>query len=117
MASVVENREVVSRHYLEQLQTTLESDGDDRLARALTECDTIRFGLDWVTCLGMTGLIAALVHFIYLGDNWSCAVVAIAAVLLVTINRSVDQLLLSYYNRRFYEAIPHDLRWCFRRTP
>jgi hypothetical protein len=117
MASVVQNREVVSRHYLEQLQSTLESEGDDRLARALAECDTVRFALDWITCLGMTGLVALLVRSVVLAQGWQCVAIVSAAALLVIINRSASQLLLGHYNRRFYDALPDDLRWCFRQAP
>ena|ERR1700678_2593722 len=117
MESVIENREVVSRHYLEQLRIQLEREGDDRLARELDDCDTLRFTLEWITCLAATGLITLFVQSAWLTHDGYCLTLVLAGVLLGVINRAVNQRLLCRYNRRFYEAIPENLRWCFRRTP
>jgi hypothetical protein len=117
MECVIGKREVVSRHYLEQLRIKLQREGDDRLARQLDDCDTLRFALEWITCLAATGLITLLVQSAWLAHGWYCLTIVLAGGLLGVINRAVDQRLLCRYNRRFYEAIPEDLRWCFRRTP
>jgi len=117
MGRVVANGEVVSRHYLDQLQINLKRDGDDRLARALADCDTVRFALTWITCLVASVLLTFFVRSEFLAHGWDCAAIVLAGALLGIMNRAVDQRLLRHYNRRFYEAIPEDLRWCFRRTP
>ena len=117
MESVIGNREVVSRHYLEQLRTKLERDGNDRLARELDDYDTLRFTLEWITCVAAAGLITLFVQSAWLTHGWYCLTIVLAGVLLGVINRAVDQTLLCRYNRRFYEDIPEDLRWCFRRVP
>jgi hypothetical protein len=117
MECVVENRAVVSRYYLEQLQISLERDGDERLAQALGECDTIRFGLSWITSLVVAILLALFVRSAFLADGWHCLFIFWDGAILFMISRAVDQRLVSHFNRRFYESIPDDLRWCFRRMP
>jgi demethoxyubiquinone hydroxylase (CLK1/Coq7/Cat5 family) len=117
MECVVENEEVVSRHYLEQLQIKLERNGDDRLARALADCDILRFALQWTACLAAAVLLTMFVRSAFLAQGWYCLGIVLGGALLGTIVRAVDRRLLRHYYRRFYAAIPEDLRWCFRQTP
>ena len=116
MESVVEDKEVVSRHYLEQLQIKLVREGDDRLARALDDYDTLRFSLEWITSLAAAFLLTFFVRSVFLAEG-NCLAIALAGSLLGIVNRTIDILLLRHYNRRFYEAVPENLRWCFRRMP
>jgi demethoxyubiquinone hydroxylase (CLK1/Coq7/Cat5 family) len=117
MECVVEKEEVVSRHYLEQLQIKLERVGDDRLARALADCDILRFAIQWTSCLAAAVLLVMFVRSALLAQVWHCLAMVLGGALLGSILRAVDRQLLRHYHRRFYEAVPEDLRWCFRRTP
>jgi hypothetical protein len=117
MPNVVEGREVVSRRYLEQLQINLKRDGDDRLACAMADCDIVRFTLEWITCVVAAILLTLFVRSAFLGHSLDCFFIMFAGAVLFLINRVTDQRLVRHYNRRFYESIPEDLRWCFHRQP
>jgi hypothetical protein len=114
---VLENGEVVSRHYIERLRDNLKMIGDTRLDRALAECDTIRFALAWMTCLAATVLLSFFLESVFLGDGLDGSLMVLAAVILAIMNRAVDRRIVRHYNKRFFEAIPENLRWCFRRKP
>jgi len=117
MADVIVNSEWVSRHYLEQLQANLKRDGDDRLTRALEDCDVFRFSLSWITYFGVAILLTMLVRSACLGNGLDCFLIMLIGAALGLIYREGDRRLIRHYNRRFYEAVPEDLRWCFRRKP
>jgi hypothetical protein len=115
--SVFENGQVASRHHIERLGEKLKMIGDTRLNRALAECDTIRFALAWITCLAATVLLMFFIESAFLSDALDCSMMILAGAILAIVNRGIDRRLVRYYNKRFYEAIPEDLRWCFRQTP
>ncbi len=117
MADVIENSEWVSRHYLEQLQANLKRDGDDRLTRALEDCDVSRFTLAWVTSIAAAILLTIFVRSAFLGNGLDCFLITLIAAALGLIYREGDRRLFRHYSRRFYEAVPEDLRWCFRGKP
>jgi hypothetical protein len=114
MADVVENSEWASRHYLEQLQANLKRDGDDRLTRALADYDVSKFALSWITSVAAAILITIFVRSACLGNGLDCILIMLIGVVLGLIYREGNQRLFRHYNRRFYEAVPEDLRWCFR---
>jgi len=117
MERVVENDEVVSRHYIERLRDNLKMMGDNRLDRALAECDTVRFALAWITCLAATVLLSFFLESAFLADGLDCSIMVLAGVILVIVNRAVDRRVVRHYNKRFFEALPENLRWCFRQKP
>jgi len=116
MECVVEDREVVSSHYLEQLQVTLTREGDDRLARARDDYNTLRFALEGFTSIAAVVLLTFFVRSAFLAEGWNCLALALAGPLLGMAYRVIHLGLLRHYNRRFYELVPEDLRWCFRRS-
>jgi len=116
MECVVEEREVVSSHYLEQLRTTLTEEGDDRLARALDDYNTLRFALEGITSIAAVVLLTFLGRSAFLEEWPNCVAIALGGVLLGIVWRAINLGLVRHYNRRFYEAVPEDLRWCFRRS-
>lgn len=117
VADVIQNSERSSRHYLEQLQATLKKDGDDRLARALADYDILKFSLGWITSIASAILITLFVRSVYLGNGLDCFIIMLTGVGIRFIYQECDRRLFRHYSRRFYEAIPEDLRWCFRQKP
>jgi hypothetical protein len=114
---VIEKGEVASRHRIEQLGDKLKMKGDHRLVRALAACDTIRFALAWITCLAATVLLALFIEAAFSADGLDCTMMILAGAILAIVNRLIDRRLVLHYNQRIYEAIPEDLRWCYRQTP
>jgi len=105
-----------SRDYLEQLRLSLAKEGDDRLARALDEHDTLRFILDWSMSLAAACLVTFFMRSLFLAQGRECLLSALAGTLALTVYYAIAEGLRRLYNRRFYDAVPEDLRWCFRRT-
>jgi hypothetical protein len=114
---VVEKGGVASRHRIEQLGDKLKMNGDHRLVRALAECDTIRFALAWITCLAATVLLALFIEAAFAANGLDCTMMFFAGAILAIVNRLIDRRLVLHYNKRIYEAIPEDLRWCYRQAP
>jgi hypothetical protein len=117
MECVIEHAGAASRHYLERLRINLAKEGDDRLARELDEYDTLRFMLDWLTCVGAALLLTFFVRSLFLALVWNCLAIALAGALAVMVYCAIAEWLCGHYNRRFYAAVPENLRWCFRRMP
>ncbi len=116
MEGVIETVGEASRDYLQKLRRSLAKEGDDRLARALTEYETLRIVLEWSTSWAAAILITLFAWSLFHAQGRSCLVVALVGALAAILHHALAEWLSRHYNRRFYDAVPENLRWCFRRT-
>jgi hypothetical protein len=114
MQRVPETSWVTSRKYLEHLQEKLRQDGDQRLARALSDYDTLIFALEWILSLLSMVLLVCFVHFAFLRESWDCFAVSLGGMALGFTAWEVFRQVNRYFGKRVYEALPQDLRWCLR---
>ncbi len=114
MQSVSKNRMVASRRYLESLQASLVKEGDDRLSRVLADYDTTKFAFQWAVLVIVSILLTVFIRFALQADGWHCLAIGVAATILGVIHHEVMRGLDRYFDRRIYEVVPEDMRWCFR---
>jgi hypothetical protein len=105
---------IASRKYLEHLQENLKQDGDDRLARALADYDTLIFALEWIFLVLSTILLVCFIHFAFSGEGWNCFAVFLGGLTLGLIARKITRQVHRYFGKQLYEALPPELRWCLR---
>jgi hypothetical protein len=117
MDRVIEKVEVASRRSIEHLRDKLKMNGGHRLDRAWAECDTLRLALAWMTGLAVTVLLTFFVECAFSSDGLDCSILIIAGVILAIVNRAVDRRLVRHDNKRFYQALSEERRWCSRPTP